>query len=84
MQFNLFGMKEKIKKIEQEIKQEILSNVKELEAFRIKYLGSKGKIKDLFGWLKEVEKDAKKEAGQLMNALRNQAQEKFDNMKEVF
>ena len=75
-------MKEKIKEIEQEIKKEVLSNLKELEGFRIKYLGSKGKIKDLFGWLKEVEADAKKEAGQMMNALRNMAQEKFDQSKD--
>jgi len=56
LKFNIFGMKEKIKEIESEIKKEGLSNPKELEGFRIKYLGSKGKIKGLFSWLKEVDK----------------------------
>lgn len=83
MQFNIFGMKGKIKEIEEEIKKEGLSNLKELEDFRIKYLGSKGKIKGLFGWLKEVKNEEKKEAGQLMNALRKMAQDKFDMSKET-
>ena len=76
-------MKEKIKEIEGEINKEKLSNLQELEDFRIKYLGSKGKIKGLFGWLKEVEKEEKKEAGQLMNALRAMAQGKFDESKDM-
>ena len=76
-------MKEKIKEIEGEINKEKLSNLQELEDFRIKYLGSKGKIKGLFGWLKEVEKEEKKEAGQLMNALRAMAQGKFDESKDL-
>ena len=75
-------MKEKISEIEKEIQDETLSNAKQIEDFRIKYLGSKGKIKGLFSWLKEVPHEEKREAGQLMNALRNGAQEKYDIAKE--
>jgi phenylalanyl-tRNA synthetase alpha chain len=41
-----------------------------LETFRIKWLGRKGILKDLYGALKEVPGDQKREAGQAINGLR--------------
>ena len=41
-------MKIKIEAILQEINQYSISSAAELEAFRIKYLGSKGILKDLY------------------------------------
>jgi len=74
-------MKEKIKQIENEILGFDIHNVETLEKFRIHFLGSKNCIKDLFSELKNVPNEDKKEVGQLMNALRNGAQEKFDVSK---
>ncbi len=74
-------MKDKIKEIENEIEQFVVSTSKDLEDFRIKYLGSKGKVKILFSWLKEVAKEEKREAGQQLNAFRNRVQNKFDELK---
>ena len=74
-------MKEKIKEIEQQIVASSIQNSDELEQFRIMYLGSKGIIKNLFSGLKEVPNEQKREVGQLLNGLRNKAQEKFDTRK---
>jgi phenylalanyl-tRNA synthetase alpha chain len=75
-------MKEKIDEIKQKIVASTIQNGEELESFRIKYLGSKGIIKDLFSGLKEVANEQKREVGQLLNGLRTLAQEKFDSRKE--
>ena len=74
-------MKDKIKEIEKEIENFVVSTSKDLEDFRIKFLGSKGKVKGLFSWLKEVAKEEKREAGQQLNALRNKVQDRFDEFK---
>lgn len=75
-------MNEKIAQIKKELEETVLSSAKKLEEFRIKYLGSKGKIKDLFADLKNVPNDQKRDVGQLINNLRNIAQEKFDTAKD--
>jgi len=56
-------------------------NLEQIEAFRIKYLGSKGLIKQLFAEFKEVEPSMKKEIGQSLNELRNAATEKVNELK---
>lgn len=48
-----------------------------LEQFRIRYLGSKNIIKDLMAEMKQVPNERKKEFGQIINALKQQAEDKF-------
>jgi phenylalanyl-tRNA synthetase alpha chain len=72
------ALSEKIDAISQEIQGFSIANNEELERFRIAFLGSKNKIKDLFKELKEVPNDQKKAVGQKINELKNSAQEKFD------
>ncbi|MFT7351434.1 MAG: phenylalanyl-tRNA synthetase alpha chain [Flavobacterium sp.] len=55
----------------------------ELEAFRIKYLGSKGILKDFFAELKNVPNDQKKEFGQVINTLKTAAEEKVKTITET-
>lgn len=55
-----------------------------LEQFRIKYIGTKGIIKDLFGAMGQVPNERKKEYGQLMNVLKQTAETKFDSLKDSF
>jgi phenylalanyl-tRNA synthetase alpha chain len=74
-------MKEKIKAIKEEVLGVEINNSDELENFRIKYLGSKGLIKKLFGELKSVPNEDKREVGQLLNGLRGSIQERFDVAK---
>ena len=52
-----------------------------LEQYRIKYLGSKNQIKSLFGEIRNVEKERKKEFGQLVNSLKQEAESKFEAAK---
>lgn len=59
-----------------------LENEEALETFRIEFLGSKNKIKPLFGYMKEVVNERKKEFGQLLNELKNLAEEKYSAYKE--
>ena len=56
-------------------------DVDSLERFRIKYLGSKGVVRNLMAMLKEVPKDLKPQFGKRANALRKQIQETFDTKK---
>jgi phenylalanyl-tRNA synthetase alpha chain len=54
----------------------------ELEQFRIEYIGSKGQIKKLFGEIRNVDNDRKKEFGQLANSVKQAAEAKFNELKE--
>ncbi|NVK27357.1 MAG: phenylalanine--tRNA ligase subunit alpha [Flavobacteriia bacterium] len=51
------------------------SNAEELEAFRLKYLGKKGVLNDLFAAFKSVPNEEKKEYGRVVNQLKNAAEE---------
>ena len=75
-------MKEEIKALSSEITSEKINNTAELEVFRIKYLGTKGAIKSLFGALKNVANEDKKEIGQLMNELRLTAENTYNSIKD--
>lgn len=57
-------------------------NLEEVEAFRIRILGSKGALKKLFAEFKNVAAEDKKEYGALLNQLKNEAQAKVDQLKE--
>ena len=45
-----------------------------LEQFRIRFLGAKGLVKVLFGEMKNVPADQRKDAGQLLNAFKQEAE----------
>jgi phenylalanyl-tRNA synthetase alpha chain len=53
----------------------------EIEAFRIKYLGSKGILKALFADFKSVPGPEKREMGQLINDLKVSAMSRIDELK---
>ena len=53
----------------------------ELEAFRIKFLGKKGLLNDLFADFKSVPNEQKKAYGQAINTLKSTAQEKVNSLK---
>lgn len=76
-------MKEKINEHLKEIQSFVSDNLKEVESFRIKYLGSKGVLKDLFNDFKQIEPGLKKEIGQSLNELRSTATEKINDLKNL-
>jgi phenylalanyl-tRNA synthetase alpha chain len=75
-------MKDKIDNIRKEIENFSTDSLEKLEEFRIQYLSKKGYIPALFGEFKTVPADQRKETGQLLNELKNKAQEKLNTLKE--
>ena len=74
-------MKETIEKLLSEVAAFTPSTKEELEAFRIDFLANKGKIKALFADFKNVPNEQKKEVGQIINTLKEEAQAKVEEFK---
>jgi phenylalanyl-tRNA synthetase alpha chain len=53
-----------------------------LEAFRIKYLGTKGLVKTLMGEMKNVPVEQKKEFGQLLNEFKQFTENRFEELSQ--
>jgi phenylalanyl-tRNA synthetase alpha chain len=77
-------MKNRINQLLEEIKQLTATNPDALEALRIKYLSKKGLISELFNDFRNVSNEEKREIGQLLNDLKNTAQNKLNDLKESF
>ena len=60
-----------------EIETAPLATPEALEAFRLRFLSRNGLVQALFGRLKEVEPAQRREVGQLLNNLKNKAEEAF-------
>lgn len=74
-------MQDQINKYIDEVKEFATETADELEAFRIKFLGKKGILRGLYADLKEVSADQKRDLGQAINALREAADEKLQEIK---
>ncbi len=74
---------EQIKTYESEINAFAPADAGELEAYRIKFLGTKGIVKAIFGEMKNVPPDQKKEAGQVLNAFKQLAESKWEAFKHL-
>lgn len=74
----------KIDQYTAEIKAFATAKADELEAFRIKYLGTKGLIKDLFEEFKTVSSDEKRVLGKVLNEFKQMAEAKYNELKENF
>jgi len=72
---------EKIKELLGFIESAEINDEASFESFRLQYIGSKNVIKDLFGEIKNVPNERKKEFGQAVNDLKNKAEEKFEVAK---
>jgi phenylalanyl-tRNA synthetase alpha chain len=58
-----------------------VGDAEQLEAFRVRYLGTKGALKDLMGLMKDVPGPQKRDFGQKANALKQSLQAAFDEKK---
>ncbi len=79
------SLKARIDALTQEVSAYVPATAEELEAFRIKFLGSKGLVKEVFGAMKDVAPPQKKEAGQLLNAFKQLTEahyEKFGHLQQ--
>jgi phenylalanyl-tRNA synthetase alpha chain len=75
-------MIDKIKEYIAEAQAFSTQNTAELEAFRIKFLGSKGLLKDFFAEFKNVPNEQKAAFGQVINSLKTTAEEKVKSIQE--
>ena len=60
------------------------ANAAELEQFRIRFLGTKGIIKDLFDEFKAVSPEEKRTLGKVLNEFKQLAEAKFNSFKDNF
>ncbi len=74
-------MIDKIKEHIAEVEAFKAKSSKEIETFRIKYLGKKGMLNDFFAAFKNVPIEQKKEFGKTINKLKNAAQKKVNDFK---
>jgi phenylalanyl-tRNA synthetase alpha chain len=77
-------MKKRINQLLEEISHLAAPNQEELEALRIKFLSKKGEISTLFNDFRNVANEEKREVGQLLNELKDAAQNKINELKENF
>ena len=76
------GLLQQIEGYRREIEGYEISNPQQLEEYRIKYLGTKGLVKSLFGEMRNVPNESKKEFGQVLNDFKQFAEAKFETAKE--
>ncbi|WP_026896874.1 phenylalanine--tRNA ligase subunit alpha [Daejeonella oryzae] len=76
-------MQNKIDQYTSEINSFNSSNAQELETFRIRFLGTKGIIKDLFEEFKTVSADDKRVYGKVLNEFKQLAESKYHEVKEL-
>ncbi len=76
-------MLDKVKELIGDVKTFSATSKEEVEAFRIKYLGSKGLLKDLFNEFKNVDAAMRKDFGQALNNLKNAATDKVTELNEA-
>lgn len=77
---------EQIKSIAEEAQKDFekVSSHKEVENFRIKYLGRKGIIPNLFDELKTLSKELKPQFGRELNQLKKELEEKLELLQQKF
>jgi phenylalanyl-tRNA synthetase alpha chain len=72
---------DKVRQLGKSIEESAPKSMEELEQFRIKYLGSKNVLKSLFGEIRNIANEQKKEFGQLVNSVKQSAEAKFESLK---
>jgi phenylalanyl-tRNA synthetase alpha chain len=77
-------MIERIQKLLAEVNSWSANGTEELDALRIKYLSKKGEISRLFNDFREVPNDQKRQVGQLLNELKEKAQDRINELKSGF
>ena len=77
-------MKARIENLLNEVATLTAQDPEEVEQLRLKYLSKKGLVSVLFDEFRNVPAQQKKEIGQLLNHLRNAAQDRIESLKAMF
>jgi phenylalanyl-tRNA synthetase alpha chain len=75
-------MKEKLQDLIQELENIVLNSSDDIEQFRLKFLSKKGLINELISQFRDVDASQKKEIGQLLNIVKQSAQNKWESALE--
>lgn len=75
---------QQIEEYKNEVNSFAVATTQDVENFRIKYLGTKGLVKDVMGLMKDVPNENKKQAGQILNEFKIFVEEKYQSLKEKF
>ena len=74
---------QQIEAIKAEIAATVATTPDSVEQYRIKYLGTKGLVKQIMGEMKNVPNEQKKEFGQILNGFKIVAEEKMMQLQEA-
>jgi phenylalanyl-tRNA synthetase alpha chain len=73
---------EKVKALQKEIEEFVATDKKAVEDFRLKFISKKGSVSALFDELKSTPPGQKKEAGRILNELKQLAEGRFKDLSE--
>ena len=74
-------MIDKIKSLLEEVNSFTTTDKNELEQFRIRFLGKKGILNELFAEFKKIPPEQKRETGKILNTLKQAVQDKLNTLK---
>jgi len=74
-------LKSKISELKESINQFATEEKNKAETFRIRFLGSSGLVKKIMGEMRNVAPENRKQAGLALNALKQFAEEKYNQLK---
>ena len=80
---NMEQLLQQIEAIKAEIAATVATTPEQVEQYRIKYLGTKGLVKQIMGEMKNVPNEQKKEFGQILNAFKIVAEEKMQQLQDA-
>lgn len=75
-------MENKIDKLLQEVTSFKAKTKQDLESFRLKYISKKGALSELFDELKQIPAEQKKQAGKILNELKQAAESRFQELTQ--
>ena len=75
------SVSDQIEQYKQEIASIVPNGSEALESYRIRFLGTKGIVKNLFAEMKNVPPESKKEFGQVLNEFKQLAEAKYEDWK---
>ena len=75
---------QQIDALKSEISQFAAKDGNDIEHFRIKYLGTKGALKNVMAEMKNVPNENKKQFGQILNEFKNFVENRYQELKESF
>ncbi len=75
---------QQIDALKNDISQFVTKDSSDIESFRIKYLGTKGALKNVMAEMKNVPAENKKQFGQILNEFKNFVESRYHELKENF